>query len=236
MPVFAPERSFAARARGAGGRDERSAAQRAARQLRIERRVTVMLAAGAVACGGAREDPMTPSSSREEAYALTLEQRCDDGEQERCVELGVRMLDGDSVEHDEIRGVDLLEAACHSGHASGCHALGQAYDAGTGVSADTSRAMELYSRACAMKDHRACLLAGQQHLRGELAPSDPEQASTYLRVACDEGDLLDACVELADLLERGEGVPRDAEAARALRRRACDAGLDGACERPAEDR
>ncbi len=194
-------------------------------------RLSVLLAAGVVvACGGAREDPNTPAASREQEYASQLSERCDDGELERCVELALRMLDDDAHARDEVRGVELLEYACLNGQAQGCRGLARAYDAGTGVSPDTGRAMELYTRACAMKDYRACHQAGSQHLNGELRAPDPEAALTYLRVACDEGDVLEACLELAALLERGEGVPQDREAARALRRRVCDAGMADACE------
>ncbi len=121
-------------------------------------------------------------------------------------------------------------AACERGDLQACVDAGDAYATGEGVWLVPAIAEILYQQACDGKLGAGC--SAMVRLGDDTFLDWPVDRRSYLRKACDFGDL-DGCASYAALLAES-GDPADAEQAEALVARACEAGGGDACDMRAQ--
>jgi hypothetical protein len=63
---------------------------------------------------------------------------------------------GEGVEQDLSKAIELYEKACEGSYAPGYSSLGLMYENGRGVEQDLSKAFELYEKACELGDTFGC--------------------------------------------------------------------------------
>ena len=73
---------------------------------------------------------------------------CDGGNMLGCTNLGVMYTNGNGVEKDFSKAVQLFKKACDGGVMLGCNYLGAMYADGNGVEKNEQKAVELYKKAC----------------------------------------------------------------------------------------
>jgi TPR repeat protein len=157
-----------------------------------------------------------------------LDQACKIGSPEACRDLGYMYANGDGVEIDSRRAVDLFSEACNAGYANGCTALAYRCEAGDGVAKDEHRAFALYFKACSAGDGAGCNSLGIKYQDGVGVKKNLSQAATYFSKACDAGEST-ACAVLGDMYEKGDGVQMDSSRAGTYFLKACDAGEGATC-------
>ena len=65
-----------------------------------------------------------------------------------CTNLGIMYANGDGVEKNEQKAVELYKKACDGGEMAGCTNLGFMYANGNGVEKNEQKAAELFKKAC----------------------------------------------------------------------------------------
>ncbi|MBA3540446.1 MAG: sel1 repeat family protein, partial [Deltaproteobacteria bacterium] len=136
---------------------------------------------------------------------LTLEyadKACTLGHAEACNVAGfVHYTAKKPVPWDITAAVKYYAKACDLGSAIACGNLGEVYRWGLGAPVDAKKAFELYKKSCDAGAQYGCAGYGYYIARGEAgAKRDPKEAEAIYRKSCD-ADTIEACVELAQLLE-----------------------------------
>lgn len=162
------------------------------------------------------------------------EAQCEAGDSAKCLYLGARLVDGEGVPADPVRGRELLGRACDQGQSQACAMLADLLEQGIGGAADASAAVERYAKACEAGHEDSCAKVKQsQTPSDELSPkqqvdwcgkgkvaqclglgaawllsaeseSATAHASTYLDKACQAGATA-GCTMSCELLLRGKG-------------------------------
>ncbi len=162
-------------------------------------------------------------------FVLPEEAACEAGDMAACARAGVHYTEGDGVERDYARALELYGRACDGGAGLGCTNLGWAHEAGWGVPEDLAAAVRHYRRACdELGDPGGCDLLGRRHLEGRGVPLDPQRALQLFERSCDGGEAA-GCDELARMHERGIATEPDLVRARALYARGCEGGQGESC-------
>ena len=158
---------------------------------------------------------------------------CRSGNGEACRMAGEAYLEGDGVQPDRARAVELFLSACELGVAESCLFLARAYHQGDGLRVDLEHAVELYGLACEHGEAEACRIVGDLHTTGGVEGIDVQRAATWYRLGCDLGDP-ESCTSAAMGLERGDGglefesgAEAEAEAWRLLARACRGDHVDG---------
>jgi hypothetical protein len=154
-----------------------------------------------------------------------LEQACDAGGLDACVDLGHLIEKGDEGPADFALALRLHEKACKAGAMKGCVAAGESHENGRGGTPDVGQALAAYQRACGGKWAPGCTRLGRLY---EATVRDFGKALPSYRAACDALDL-EGCWRLGTMHELGSGVARDTVTAAELHRKACDGGKPQAC-------
>jgi hypothetical protein len=74
------------------------------------------------------------------------------GYAEGCYNLGIMYDNGESVQKDILKAIELLTKACDMGYAYGCYRLGLMYEYRNNI----PKALKMYTKACDMKEERGC--------------------------------------------------------------------------------
>lgn len=130
--------------------------------------------------------------------ANELESKCNKGDFEACVELGIGYVES----QDYIKAKDLWLKACNGRNTKGCHNLGFLYYNGQGVEQDYAKAREYYTKACNGGSAIGCNNLGVLYDNGQGVAQDKKQAKEYLKKACDFGSQ-DGCNNYKVLNEQG---------------------------------
>ena len=130
----------------------------------------------------------TPVAGEAQSDPGQLEQSCDAGDLDACVEIARRCAVGrEGFEKDVARALLLYERACNEGHPDGCQYLGQAYQEGDIVPKDGKRAAQLFEKACEGESGYGCYLLGFSYQFGQGVARDDTRASSAYERACDFG-------------------------------------------------
>ncbi len=135
-----------------------------------------------VGCGGPTRKLAQPGTAAGDRVA------CDRGELRACVDLGLRLIEGErqGVAQDPVAARALFEQACDGGVLPGCHALGVLYQQAIGVAPNHARARDLYLRACQGGHLLGCVsLGGIDELLER-----PDRALLLYQRACAGGEEL----------------------------------------------
>ncbi len=89
--------------------------------------------------------------------------RCDGGDMEGCVLLGIGFQGGETPR--EAEAASLFQKACDAGNGSGCWYLGNALLAGRGTTLSLERARDAYDRGCTVRRENACISLGDLYSR-----------------------------------------------------------------------
>jgi len=163
---------------------------------------------------------------------------------EACNNVAVRLVEGQVVQKDLKRAMELFEVSCDSGFAAACRNRGYHFMQGTGGSKDPGRANDMYEKSCALNSSAGCKVRAEHALEGVGGPKNRELAVRYYDRACKLGDrdacarasLLScdsprSCYDTGLIYDKSKGVPRDHEQANAFFEKACGAGHAAACLR-----
>ena len=91
-----------------------------------------------------------------ESPSFDAKKACDAGDMRGCHDLGVMYADGNGVEKNEQKAVELYKKACDGGEMLGCFNLGTMYAKGSGTEKDLGKAAELFKKACDGGDMNGC--------------------------------------------------------------------------------
>jgi hypothetical protein len=154
--------------------------------------------------------------------------RCDHGEADACLLVGIEHLTGGVVSQNVAQAVSRLKRGCtlHNGRA--CSLLGDLTAKGVGVRKDPARAVVLYSSACG-PDAYGCLRLGRAYERGEGIAKNPKMASDLYDNACYKKDPR-GCFQVATRMAETSGLP----SAERLYSEICNKGLGIGCRGLAE--
>jgi len=187
-----------------------------------------------VACASDPEAPRGDPAERKAAAVRYEQQRCDDGNQKACAELGLRYARGDGVPLDPDRATKLLQGACDAKVARGCGTLAGRLIAEAPTQAETARAAiyarayDLADRACAGGDGVGCHHLATLYDSGLGTNRAPARALALYTQACN-AKVAPSCVAAASLHERGAAGAIDERQALTLYHQACVAELPAAC-------
>jgi uncharacterized protein len=200
-------------------------------------RLASILAALLSACGGSsRESP--PSVSLDGVDLLRSQ--CDQGGQEACTELGIRLAEGDGVARDHAAANDLFHRACGAGVLLGCANEGLQLYHGLGVAQDDYASRLRFFDACVGGLELGCYLVAEAAYNDTPSARRPEEvvrrpghpADWYplMDGLCSQGDG-NACTVLGDAYQRGEGVAYDLPRAWGLYETGCAIENPSSCSR-----
>lgn len=173
---------------------------------------------------------LTTAASLASGAALGAVEACGSGDGQACRLAAEAYREGDGVDPDPARAIDLFGAACELGVAESCMLLARAYHQGDGLRADLEHAAELYEAACEHGEAQACRIVGDLYTTGALEGIDVQRAVTWYRLGCDLGDP-ESCTSAAMGLERGDSGVVDEEEAWRLLQRACEGRHVEGCAR-----
>ena len=104
-----------------------------------------------------------------------------------CYSLDIMYDDGNGVEKDLGKAVELYKKACDGGDMLGCTNLGFMYEKGKGVEKDFSKAVELYKKACDGGNMLGCYGLGDMYVGGDGVEKNVKKGielskKTYLKL------------------------------------------------------
>lgn len=168
--------------------------------------VVVVVLVTMAGCEGDRGRPMRLDAPRSAAAVVPVrtptaaehQAACDDGDLERCSQLGVAYSQGAGLVVDEAKARALYERACTGGAMIGCANLGIAYLDGT--AAEATQGVTLLRKACDAGLMWPCYVLGTAYEEGTGVGQDRDQAAALYRKACAGGEQT-TCAEAARLVE-----------------------------------
>jgi len=102
---------------------------------------------------------------------------------EALVYLGKRYEQGNGVDKDETKAVELYELAAEQNHPKGMYRLGLCYQYGMGVERDMMKAIQFYKRAVDYGDGNACCTLGECYEHGFQVEKDLDKARELYELA-----------------------------------------------------
>jgi len=163
---------------------------------------------------------------KEKAFA-ELKEAADKGDVEALVALAGCYANGEGVERDDKKTVEIYERAMNMGSADAAYKLGWCYDTGFGVKQDVFKAVELYQKSADEGCVPAMFNVAVCYYNGEGTEQDQKKAAEMYRKAADNGHTK-AMKNLAVCYSKGTGVPQDDKEAVKLWQLAADKGDSGA--------
>ena len=161
-----------------------------------------------------------------EAFAK-LKEAADGGDLEAMVALAGCYANGEGVERDDKKTVELYTLAMDKGSADATYKLGWCYDTGFGVAQDVPKAVELYQKAADNGSVPAMFNVAVCYYNGDGTKQDQKKAVEMYQRAADAGHAK-AMKNLAVCYSKGTGVPQDDKKAVEYWKRAADTGDSGA--------
>ncbi len=133
-------------------------------------------------------DTMACSNGDNNACARNIaanQGRCESGDTQGCVLLGIMHQVGRTIPKDEARAVKYFEQACTANDANGCWYLGTCFEMGHGVAKDPTRALAHYQKGCDLgTDVNACQAVGALYEHGRGVALDKQRALQAYDRAC----------------------------------------------------
>jgi len=130
------------------------------------------------------------------------EKKCQSGDMDACIHLGVTYYQGKVVPKDLNKTVHYLDLACEGDSLQGCHNLAILHQK---VVPDKKRMLKEYTKACNGGMYKSCNNLANVYLRGSNGVTkNSDKALTFYKKAC-EGELVSSCVHYETL------VPQDFE-------------------------
>lgn len=151
---------------------------------------------------------------------------CSKGNGERCLDLGVRLLEGAHSADATARAVDYFLRGCEllSGAACGKAAANLAA-AAPGASPDWPRVAALFDRGCGLQDAWSCQTGGMIYYAGSPGvPKDWVRARSMFTAGCGDTRNLVAksCRYAATMYFAGQGGEKNEDIAKLMFKRGCD--------------
>lgn len=125
--------------------------------------------------------------------------------------------------------VEACHVACSNNVASACNEAGRSYELGIGVTRSGVAANTFYRKACDLGEINGCYNAAYLLETGGAGRRDVGCALALYRLACEQGNHGQSCLNIGLIYKSGIDVPRDEDRAREAFKRACDAGHAGGC-------
>lgn len=122
--------------------------------------------------------------------------------------LGELYLNGEGVERNYGKAIDLFHAAAQQGHAGGQRALGHMAENGLGTPPDPKEASKWYALAAGQGDARAMAALGYLVFTGYGTPQDSEEGIRWLRKAGEQGNV-EAQMLLGAIYDMGWTIAED---------------------------
>ncbi|WP_071675559.1 tetratricopeptide repeat protein [Nioella nitratireducens] len=151
------------------------------------------------------------------------------------VNLGVAYMNGEGVDQDQERAVELYRMAADQGQPVGQSNLAYAYYNGRGVAVDYQQAMHWAGLAAEQGNAIAMRLVGFGHYYGRGFPQDRSEAARVWAEAAGLGDAT-AAYNMGIIVRDGDGVQQDDDLAILWFERALELGDEDAAARLAEMR
>lgn len=164
-----------------------------------------------------------------------LTARAEAGEASAQLDLGMIYWDGEGVEQDYARAVQLFRQAADQGNAIAQSNLAYAYYNADGVENDDNAAMYWAGLSAAQGDEVAMRLVAFGHYRGRGFPQNRAEAARIWAEAANLGDDYSA-YNMGIIIRDGDGVQQDDALAILWFERALELGHPDAAERLAEMR
>lgn len=163
----------------------------------------------------------TVPSIKKTSLRVALQNRCDQGDSQACVDLAKAILSDKTG--DTQRAVSLLTLSCETKHPEGCFLFAQMLERGIGVSQSLDMAKVHYRFACENKITAACNnLAILLKVTGE----NLTEVNNLQQHGCEQGDGI-ACFNIGFKAE--QRTPKDWELARTSYEKACGYGFAEGC-------
>lgn len=124
------------------------------------------------------------------------------------VNLGQMYLDGQAVEKDNARAIELFNRAASRKEPAAYTALGWVYRAGVGVDLDYAEAMRWYVRGAEAGNDWAMANVAELYQTGKGVPRDSRRAVQWYTTAAKSGELT-AQTRLARMYQTGDGIEKD---------------------------
>ena len=153
------------------------------------------------------------SADRQEEALFYQQKAVDAGHSSAKVYLGQMYLDGQAVERDYDRAIELFQEAGIEGESAAYTALAWVNRAGVGVPQDYEKALGFYREGAARGNDWAMTNIAEFYKEGYGVPQDAEEAVRWYITAAKSGELT-AQTRLARIYQKGDGVPADYEQAR----------------------
>ena len=114
--------------------------------------------------------------------------RCDKGDSQGCVLLGIGAQQGTHVPKDPEAALGYFRRACDLRDANGCWYLGLTHEQGQGISKNEAKAVEAYQRGCDIGgDVNVCDSLGGAYQYGRGGPVDKRRALSIYERGCTFG-------------------------------------------------
>ncbi|CAK5011673.1 unnamed protein product [Meloidogyne enterolobii] len=181
----------------------------------------------------------------DEAFKLFAE-NCEKRKWPRsCYKYATYCLAGKATEPSYEKAFPPLEIACNGNIPKACKRLSQLYWMAASApnnQPNTSKAVELMKKSCELEDYQSCWTLSNWYLGpdakfakiktkrgitretniGETGSieKDANKALEYGLIACDNGNVLEACSNVARMYYIGDGIPKDIEKAKHYKERA----------------
>jgi tetratricopeptide (TPR) repeat protein len=143
----------------------------------------------------------------EKAYRW-LRLAADNGYADSCYAIGLMHYHGQGFAQNINEAIKWFEKAVRFGKAEVCRLLGNLYHENNTSTPDNARALMWFEKGAELDDSICAFLAGVMYYDGTGCRMDYKEAFKYYLQAANKG-MVDACVEVANMLVNGEGVGKD---------------------------
>jgi hypothetical protein len=180
-------------------------------------RLALVACVGVVVATGAFVYVMKPGSTLFAPNPVaTLQTAAESGDADAQFALAVRYRNGDGVDQDYTKAMDLAKRSADQGNAQAQTLVGMMYQGGEGVAPDASEAASYYQKAAEQNDPWAQSLLGGMYLSGEGVEQNNVLAYKWLTRAAAQGNaaarsLLDAAKDTFTDDEKQQGEQQAAQ-------------------------
>ncbi len=154
------------------------------------------------------------SREAEKWFNAALEPGRDSNHLEAMALLGRHYLDGEGVEQDTKKGLQLLQQARANGYINAAYTMGKFYlEGGKDTKPDFAKALMLIEEGAEKGDDRAMRRLADMYQKGEGVPANAQNALRWYFRAVEQGSV-DSARKIGKLYKKGgEGVPAEREKA-----------------------
>ena len=160
-----------------------------------------------------------------------MQKAVDNGSVEASYLLGTCFLEGDGVEENDEKAVELFRLGAENGVADAQYMLGICYINGRGVEKSVKKAIEWLGKAGEQGDYHALGLIGIHKLTGDGTQQDLKAGFNMVRKAAEETESATFQYYVGLCREKGWGVAPDIKKAATWYKLAADQGDEEAAKR-----